>query len=806
MKLYIKLQLILFLLLPLLSLAHGDDEYGCHVKDPKGKYREHNVDFLTMFLEVDFDIKNSRVNGNVQYTFTPKQFKVDTLFLDAPSINIEYVLVDNDTTSFYTNKDGLIIQFKETLTWGIKHSLNIKYTASPQKGIYFIGWNDPTQRSLKQIWTQGQGIDNRHWIPSYDDVNDKLITETKITFETGYEVISNGVLKSKIDLPNNKTTWHYAMSKPHVVYLVMIAIGDYKFKDEISKNGIVSKQYYYTNEPHKYQPTYQYSAEMMDWMEEEFSSKYPWEIYRNIPVQDFIYGAMENTTATIFGDFYLQDSRAALERNYLSTNAHELVHQWFGDYITEWSGTHHWLHESFATHYAKHFKRFVLGEDDFQWERRKEMESAWRASKRDDMPVAHSQAGAARHYPKGSLVIDMLRYVVGEDNYKKVIGEFLAEHPYDLVDTHLFYLQFMKTLGVNLDWFFDQWLYRGGEPTYKVSHIKNKRNTEIKIEQTHEITDLIGLFKMPFTIQVYYKDGTFDEKTVWIENEAHIVIFEKEEKKQVDFVLFDPNWNVLKNVEFEKSMFEWMAQAEKAPNMIDRYDAIVALKNLEIPMKRKFLSSLYENETFHATKAAIIDILLNDDNEISFNLVNKALNDNDVLVRREVLDKTKVIDKKQLKSFEKILKDDSYVNIEKALLKLCKDFPENCDKYLKETEKEVGFSKNIRLSWLKLASASDSKHFNELADYAGESFEFRTRIKAMQILTELNYFDNVVMANIIDGYFNFNRVTSGASKNAILNYSADNELKVRMLNYLVSIQKSIKNQDKLDALMAILKE
>jgi hypothetical protein len=88
MKFYRKLKILLFLLLPLLSLAHGDDEYGCRVKDPKGKYREHNVDFLTMKLEVDFDLKNSGVNGNVLYTFNPKQFKVDTLFLDAPGIQV----------------------------------------------------------------------------------------------------------------------------------------------------------------------------------------------------------------------------------------------------------------------------------------------------------------------------------------------------------------------------------------------------------------------------------------------------------------------------------------------------------------------------------------------------------------------------------------------------------------------------------------------------------------------------------------------------------------------------------------------
>lgn len=806
MKLLLKITLILLVVFPLFTSAHGDNEYGCHVKDPKARYREHNVDFKHMLLEVEFDMKTSTVFGLVHYSFVPKQQKVDTLFLDAPSIKIDYVLVDGDTTSFYTNSDGLIVQFSNTLSWDKEHKMSIKYTANPKKGLYFIGWNDPTQRRRKQIWTQGQGIDNRHWIPCYDDVNDKLITETKIIFDTGFEVVSNGVLKEKTDLQNGKTFWHYAMSKPHVVYLLMIAIGDYAYKDIISQNGIISRQYYYPDQPQSFESTYQFSAEMMDWMEKEFGSKYPWEIYRNIPVEDFIYGAMENTTATIFGDFYLQDKKAALERSYLGTNAHELVHQWFGDYITEWSGTHHWLHESFATHYAKHFRRSVQGEDEYQWERRKEMESAWRASKKDDLPVAHSQAGSARHYPKGSIVIDMMRYVVGDDQFRKVISNFMANYPYDLVDTHLFYLEFMKTLGVNLDWFFDQWLYRGGEPTYKVSYIKYKKSTEITVEQVHETNDLIGLFKMPIKMQIFYKDGSFDETTVWIENQKHIINVDNKEGKPVDFVLFDPNWNVLKKLEFEKSMYEWMAQAEKAPNMIDRYDAIIALKDLEIPMKRKFLSSLYEKETFYANKAAIAKILLNDENETSRDLVAKALKDEHVLVRREVLDHTKNIDQKQLKSFENLLKDDSYINIEKALLKLCKDYPQNCDKYLEITKNDHGKSENIRISWLKLSFNKNDAFKNELVDYTSQSFEFRTRIKAIQTLQELEYFDNNVMINLIEGYFSFNRVLSNISKNAVLNYSADNELKVRMLNYLVSIQNSISDSEKLDVLMKILTE
>jgi aminopeptidase N len=795
----------ILVLLPMSLLAHGDD-LGCYIKDPQGRYREHNVDFKHMLLEVDFEPQTGKVNGLVNYRFVPKQQNVDTLFLDAPGIQIEYVLVDSDTAKFYTNESGLVVQFSSTLHWGNHHNLSIKYTAYPEKGIYFIGWDDPTQRRRKQIWTQGQGIDNRHWIPSYDDVNDKLITETKITFEKGYEVVSNGVLKSKTDAPNGKVTWHYAMSKPHVVYLVMIAIGEYAYQDMTSKSGVVSRQYYYPEAPECMEPTYRYSNEMMDWMEKELGMPYPWEVYRNIPVEDFIYGAMENTTSTIFGDFYLQDARSFLERNYIGTNAHELTHQWFGDYITEWSGTHHWLHESFATHYAKHFKKHIFGEDYFQWDRRGEMESSWRAAKQNSLPVAHSQAGSARHYPKGSLVIDMMRYVLGEDQFRSVITQFLKQYPYELVDTHLFYLEFIKNLGINLDWFFDQWLYKGGEPNYKISYTKELDKTIVSVEQTHELNDHVGLFKMPIVLQVHYKDGGFDEVTAWIEQAKHEVVIPNKMKKQVEFVLFDPNWNVLKTVDFERSFEELAAQAQKAKNMIDRHDAIIALEKFELDKKRKLLATLYDKESFYANKVAIVKQLANDENKLSMGIISKALKDKHVQVRRAALDNVEKIDKKMLAEFEVLLKDSSYVNIEKALVKLSAQFPENKQKYLDVTSKEFGNSKNVRIAWLKIAHEFSPEAINELVDYVSQSFEFRTRIKAIQTLSEMNFYNETLLQNLMNGYLSFNRYLSAVSRNAIVKYGKTEAQQEAIEMWLGKQKYTNRQQEKADALVKLLNE
>lgn len=736
------------------SFAH-DDEFGCFIKDEAGRYREHQVDFETMDLDLSFDMKNSKVIGTVNYVFHPLQNVVDTLFLDAPNISIDEVKLNGKNLEFRSNDDGLIIYFENSLTFGKEYTLDIAYLAYPEKGLYFLGWNDETNRLRKQIWTQGQGIDNRHWIPSFDGVTDKLITRTNITFETGYEVVSNGVLENKVDNNDGTTTWNYAMSKPHVMYLVMLAIGEYAYKDITSNNGVVSRQYYYPDLPETFEPTYQYSAEMMDWLEGELDVPYPWETYRNVPVQDFLYGAMENTTSTIFTDYYVQDRRAALERNYIGTNAHELTHQWFGDYITEWSSTHHWLHESFATHYAKHFRKSVFGEDAFQWQRRSEINSAWRAAKKDNMPVAHSKGGSARHYPKGSIVIDMLRYVVGEEGYKRVITNFLKNNPYGMVDTHEFEVEFMETLGVNLDWFFDQWLYRGGEPEYAVSYEAKNMETVFTVKQTQEINDMVKLFKMPIVFQVHYTDGSIDEVKTWIENEDHVVAVPNSKGADVAFGLFDPNWQVLKNVNFEKETAVWLKQAQGAPNMIDRFDALVALRDIEFKDKRKELILQFDREDFYGMRAEIVSQLVNDNNRKSQAVVSKALKDDAVQVRRAVIDNVKEIPKSMYAEYLNLLQDDSYVTISKALGKLAIDFPDDISSFLTITEGVEGHNHNVEIKRLSFMM-DDVESLNRLIDLTGPSFEFRTRISAMDALSDKEFYNVAYMKNLIDAAVNFN--------------------------------------------------
>ena len=759
------------LLLFAFQISFSQDSTISYLRDPDGRIREHNADFIKMVLDVKFKEKEGKVIGNVKYDFRPIQFVFDTLFLNAPGIDIKKVLLDGKETPFSTDTLGITIKFLQAMDWNKQYKLEISYEATPRKGLYFIGWNVDDKNvdndfyfTRKQIWTQGQGIDNRHWFPCYDDVNDKMVTETIITFDSAYTVISNGVLKEKKKNTDGTFTWHYAMSKPMVPYLVMIAIDKYGHKDYKSKSGMVSRQYYYSDRPQTAEPTYKHSDEMMDFLAKETGVAYPWETYANIPVQDFMYGAMENTTATVYGDFLLTDSRVNIERPYVATNAHELTHQWFGDYITEYSPAHHWLHESFATYYSKQFMHKTFGDDVYQWNKRGEGTTAINADKADRFAIGNSHGGSARVYPKGSYVIDMIRYTVGDSVYKRSITGYLKKHAYDNVNNHDFMMAFMEGAGVNLDWFFDQWVFRSGFPNYEIKYERLDDRIVFYVNQTQKTDNLADYFKMPVVFEVHFKDGSSTTKRAWLSHASDTVYVSGPKGKEIDYTLFDPASNILKVVNFKKSFEEFSAQAEKAKNFIDRYDAVVGLQSYDLEKKRDVLVRVFNKRNYNPLQVEIITQLAADKNSLSADLFRKALHDSDYVVRRAVVENLSDFPEGILPDVEKLLQDSSYVTIEITLRKLCKLYPAKAKLYLDQVKNIKGVTDNVRMAWLDLSAqgSTDSiRLMKQIVAYTSNRFEFRTRVRAMEILDKRSYCD----ADLIKNLFNASLYTNSRLSN-----------------------------------------
>jgi aminopeptidase N len=809
--------IILLVLAAGVQIACAQVRTRSYIVDPAGAPRERNVDFIHMRAELSFEPEKGLVKGKVTHIFTPLRPKVDSIFLDAPGITIKEVTANGKKADFKTNAAGVTVYFPGPFSWGTRDSITVIYEAVPRKGLYFIGWNDPNGISRKQVWSQGQGIDNRYWLPMYDEMNDKMTTEMIVKFNKDYKVLSNGTKLKEKDNKDGTITWHYKMKNPHAPYLVMLGIGKYEIKESRSKSGVLMRMYYYPEMKDRVETTYRYSEEMMDWFEKEIGVPYGWESYSQIPVQDFMYGAMENTTATVFGDFFLVDERSYLDRNYVGVNAHELAHQWFGDLITARSSAHHWLQESFATYYNQMYEREVFGQDYFDWARRQANWQALDESKKNKLGVGHSEGGSVRHYPKGAYVLNMLKYVVGgKEPYNKSIKYYLEKHKYQNVDSEDLLVAFHETLGYSLDWFWEEWIYRGGEPAYKVNHSIAPGGVTFHVEQVHEKSPLVGLpeagplgdvshdpfvpqvessyreeglYKMPVWFEVHYMDGSSERRQVWIEAQHHEVFIPVTRGKQVDYVLFDPNSEVLKSVSFDKPFEMLGSQAMKAKHMLDRYDALVAMRSYPLAQKRDVLLGVYAKETFHATKGEIIYQLMNDTDAKSKDLIKSAINDKDAQVRKAVLAYTKTIPADLAPEYEKLLKDPSYEVIANALEKLSRDHPAHVARYLEATKGVEGTTGRIVLvKWLEIAAerTGEKKHTDQLVAFTGNSYEFRTRVNAMNALKKLGYFDRKLLENLLEAAYSANNRLAGPAGDVLKYYYEQSSHKKTIDDHLAS--------------------
>ena len=419
------------------------------------------VDFTSCHLMIDLNSIEKTVNGGVVYEFEVLK-NIDTIRIDAVNMEFENVSINHKNVKFKNNKKELILfeGFKKG-----KNKLTFSYYAKPKQTLYFTGEGDNLQ-----IWTQGQGRYTSHWLPSFNDVNEKVIFSVSIIHNSKFIAISNGI--ETYSLPKGmQMTFarykevdlsHFQMQKPMSSYLVMLAIGNFEKQTATTKSVTPLEFYLDKNDVSKFEPTYRYSKEMFDYLEQEIGVKYPWGIYRQVPVRDFLYAGMENTTSTIFAQDFVVDSIGFNDRNYVNVNAHELAHQWFGDLITAQSGKHHWLQEGFATYYALLAERHLFGDDYFYEELNDYAEQLKRASKTDTIPVMNEKASSLSFYKKGAWALHVMREDIGAKNFQKVVKKYLKKYQYKNVNTDDFLKIVKDVSGYDVENFKRVWLENPG--------------------------------------------------------------------------------------------------------------------------------------------------------------------------------------------------------------------------------------------------------------------------------------------------------------------------------------------------------
>lgn len=410
-----------------------------------------SVDFKTVDAILSLNATEKTVSGFVKYDFDVFS-KIDTIRIDAKNMTFTDVKINNKKVDFYNS--GLQLKLFKGYKNG-KNTISFEYKATPKQTMYFVG-----EGVNLQIWTQGQGKETSHWLPSFDDANEKVLFHTTISFDKNFAVLSNGVLSSKLE-ENSNVVWDYKMPHPMSSYLLMLAIGKFDTQTLATNSGTPLELYYNPEDAEKFEPTYRYSKQIFDFFENEIGIPYPWKVYRQIPVKDFLYAGMENTTSTIFAQDFVVDSIGFNDRNYINVNAHELAHQWFGDMVTAKSGQHHWLQEGFATYYALLAEEDTFGSDYFNWQLYEIAERLIAVSKTDTIPILNAKASSLTFYQKGAWALHYLREKVGAENFQKAVKNYLLKYQFKNVDTNEFLTEINKVSDFDTAMFKRDWLESG---------------------------------------------------------------------------------------------------------------------------------------------------------------------------------------------------------------------------------------------------------------------------------------------------------------------------------------------------------
>ncbi|MEZ4779124.1 MAG: M1 family metallopeptidase [Flavobacteriaceae bacterium] len=404
----------------------------------------HIVDFLNIDATVKPILSEEKVEGSVRVTFKMLQ-KADSVYLDAIVMKITDQALEGIPVTASEDKIWFLNSFEKDQTY----TAFFNYEANPKQALYFV---------KDQVWTQGQGKYTSHWLPSIDDMNDKIEFDLKIAAPSNKTVIANGELE-KFILYDEDVVWQYNMEQPMSSYLVAFAMGDFKMKKLESQSGVPLEMYLSSKDSLKREPTYRYTKEIFDFLETEIGVPYPWQNYKQVAVRDFLYAGMENTGCTIFSEAFVVDSTAFVDRNYVNVNAHELAHQWFGNLVTETEGTHHWLHEGFATYYALLAEKEIFGDDYYYW---KLFNSAEQLQAMSDVgkgeALLNPKASSLTFYEKGAWALHILRETIGEEAFKKGVQNYVNKYAYGNVTTDDFLKEITAVTDADISVWKTNWL------------------------------------------------------------------------------------------------------------------------------------------------------------------------------------------------------------------------------------------------------------------------------------------------------------------------------------------------------------
>ena len=499
-----------------------------------------NYDVTHSELRLTVDPANYFVSGVVKNTITALE-NTSTVTFDLAN-ELVVTSAKQNTTNLVFNQNGnneIVVTLLTSLNIGNSTTIEITYSGVPPVNG-FASFAAESHAGTPVMWTLSEPFGARDWWPCKQDLNDKMNSvDVYITAPSAYTSVANGLQQSAFVNGNGTKTTHFFHNYPIPAYLVAFAVTNYQIFEQTA--GIETPfpivNYIY---PENYATATIQLAQTLPIMNlfETLFEPYPFKDEKYGHAQFSWGGGMEHTTVSFMGSF----SRSLI--------AHELGHQWFGDKITCGSWNDIWLNEGFAEYLSGLVVESFDGDSSF---------TTWKNSK---ITSITSQLGGAVYltdteatnvgrifssrltYNKGSMVVNMLRFKMGDAAFFQGMKNYLADanlaYKYAITTDLQDHLE--VTYGSSLNEFFNDWIYNQGYPTYSVTAQNwGAGLARITINQTQSHSS-VNFFEMPVPLRLHGSGGqTFDTVVDNTSNGQQFI-------NSVPFVVTDVDFDVKRNI------------------------------------------------------------------------------------------------------------------------------------------------------------------------------------------------------------------------------------------------------------------
>lgn len=647
---FLKCLLIIFILsIPQITFSQNNPvqgataskQYNSVWNKPLQTERERTFDALHYRIELDFDMETKSFEGSNTISLKPLLGGFDRVLLDAKEIVIVKVtILDNEELEFKQDSTSVEIQLNRIYRSQELIKLTVFYKGSGlSDGLFF---HDASDHNPEMVESNSWPNHARYWFPCYDYPNDKVTHEVIVTVDKPFKVISNGELIN-VSEKGERLTYHWYQKKPHSTYLSMLSIAPFSIlKDSLGDLPI--NYWVYQGDESNALRVLSITPEVIEFFNSIYNYNYPWSKYDQVigPMQG---GGAEATSATILGMGAIHDPDPSKDKSWRRIVAHEIAHQWWGNLITlrTWSET--WMNESFGTYsdylYTEHF----LGEPDASIDLDAKKKAYLKEAKNKyQRPIVHTrysvpQDNFDRHtYQKGASVLNMLRSIIGHEAFYKTLSYFLHKHEFQVVDTHDFVVAVKEATGMNMDWFFDQWIYKPGHPVFKISRDWNNDNSELKMEikQLQDTINGTPVFRIPVTIGIYSEGREPIFKEVCLEDRTESFTWSLDKKPNM--VRFDVGNTLLKEWSYYKELDELLYQIAN-DDVIGKIWAIEQLDAIfEFGLSREvteLLEKISIKDPLWPVRVASLDCLYRLNGQVDLNVLAKAIHDSHFSVRNK---------------------------------------------------------------------------------------------------------------------------------------------------------------------------